>query len=359
MRLLNPSHLGLVPLATRPQYPKHHLTLIAKVVVRLRHDGDSELLQDELCLPCGDVPYPDDDRGDHEPRYPSDFTPLKVRPDIVVVGHYHAPHGPVSVGRASVRIAEHSYTLQITGERIWPGQGVPWPGPEQAQPFEKLQLRWSHAFGGPGSPYNPVGLGMAEEQGAARRLPRIEHAEQSLPSPHVRPPPAGLGAMRETWSPRRAYLGTFDAHWQRERFPGHPLDFDARFFNVSHGLEISRRGVEIAHRSEKMDPGFDRRAYHFRSASQAQHTECNIEACQAWLQLRIACTTGLNLFECGSEAHPCWDFNSEEAPILPGRAATADTADAIRGLAQHLLLDQDLASGATGSRTPKERLAAA
>lgn len=258
MRLLNPSQIGVAPFVARPQFPKYHLTLVAKLLVRLHHDAPCELITGAASLPCGDVPYPDDTDGTHEPRYPSDFVPIKSRPDVVIVGHFHAPKGPVRVGHVGVQVGTHQHQLQVVGERTWqpwprrrgqgasqaPPSGRPAPPPpyELAAPFETLQLRWCHALGGPHATMNPVGTGLLDPNaapeavipGAGLRLPRIEPYPQRSAANHKPEQPAGFGATPMHWSPRSAYLGTLDERWQAKHFPGYPADFDPRFFNTSH-----------------------------------------------------------------------------------------------------------------------------
>jgi hypothetical protein len=53
--------------------------------------------------------------------------------------------------------------------------------------------------------------------------------------------PGGFGAIPMWWLPRRAFSGTMDAVWQRERMPLPPLDFDRRFHHVANpGLQMDR-----------------------------------------------------------------------------------------------------------------------
>jgi hypothetical protein len=60
-------------------------------------------------------------------------------------------------------------------------------------------------------------------------LPNLEYPQALIRGPDDHPPPAGLGFVARSWSPRLGLAGTYDARWRRERCPLLPEDFDPRF----------------------------------------------------------------------------------------------------------------------------------
>ena len=106
-------------------------------------------------------------------------------------------------------------------------------------PFESVPVKWELAYGGadytdPKSPLeehrNPVGTGLVRDASELlhRPAPQIEDPRDLITSAHSRPAPAGLGPIARHWAPRRAYAGTYDEAWKRERMPLAPLDLDGR-----------------------------------------------------------------------------------------------------------------------------------
>jgi hypothetical protein len=54
-------------------------------------------------------------------------------------------------------------------------------------------------------------------------------------------PVTGLGPVAPSWSPRRERAGTFNAIWQKTRWPDLPEDFSFTFYNTaSEGLTLPR-----------------------------------------------------------------------------------------------------------------------
>ena len=45
--------------------------------------------------------------------------------------------------------------------------------------------------------------------------------------------PAGFGCVGRSWAPRVSLTGTYDAHWQEERWPLSPTDFDEHYWNAA------------------------------------------------------------------------------------------------------------------------------
>lgn len=198
---------------------------------------------------------------------PLDAGMPKTRGELLVVGSAFAPGGspkpgvPVRVQVGSVDKSSGSsptgvdLRLYVFGDRRW---GM--AGPSAPEPFVEMPIVWDRAYGGEGFAKNPVGRGAKEivdESGAkVRWLPNVEDPEHLVRSPSDSPDPVGLRPLDQTWPERAQHVGTYDAKWQKTRFPWFPEDFHWEFFNVSHpSLRIDGfwRGDELI-RVEGMHP---------------------------------------------------------------------------------------------------------
>ena len=175
-------------------------------------------------------------------RAAADITLLKPATDVMVLGRAVALRA-VQAMDVVIRVGAVARTLRVFGNRKWVKRGKSW-SISDPQAFERLPLRWEHAFGGTGKlvegkapehePRNPVGAGFVasyEDDFEGRALPNIEDPAQLIASPQDRPAPMGCAPIAPVWMPRRSYAGTYDEAWQKSRAPFLPKDFDARFFN--------------------------------------------------------------------------------------------------------------------------------
>jgi hypothetical protein len=163
-------------------------------------------------------------------RAAADITLLKPATDIMVLGRAVAP--------------QPTHVLDL-GNRKWIKRGRSW-AISDPQPFDRIPLKWEHAFGGIGrivegkapehEPRNPAGAGFVasfDDDIDGKALPNIEDPAQLIGAPHDRPAPACWSPIAPVWMPRRSYAGTYDETWQAARAPFLPQDFDPRFFNVA------------------------------------------------------------------------------------------------------------------------------
>jgi hypothetical protein len=147
--------------------------------------------------------------------------------------------------------------MLVTGDRIWRDGR-----PSDPRPFESMPLVWERAFGGShrqgdvvlSEERNPVGRGFAGEPPAGEQndqlpppslegqpLPNIEDPEAPLHEAGQKPAPVCLAPIAASWLPRRAFAGTYDENWQRNRAPYLPDDFDPRFLQcAAPGLAFDR-----------------------------------------------------------------------------------------------------------------------
>lgn len=162
-----------------------------------------------------------------------DLATPKLCPEVLVSGHAY-PHDPASPGACAVRLKVGAIdkSLLVFGDRYWLDGKATAP-----QPFERMRLDWSRAYGGPASAENPLGIGAQEEDingVRVRRLPNIEHPQERIASPSQRVAPAGFTALPMDWPQRAALLGRqYGQQWLEHDFPGFASDMDWRFFNAA------------------------------------------------------------------------------------------------------------------------------
>lgn len=189
----------------------------------------------QLPVAAADVPF--GDPATTSVRWASDVSPAKPGTDVALVGHAYG-RGRKEV-EAGFRIGSAEKLVIASGPRVWvAGFPVAIAGPV---PFDKVPLRWEHAFGGAYEedgkgrvawPENPVGVGFAKAVVDRAPLPSIELRGARFRSLGDRPAPAGLGFVPPGWRQRARFAGTYDAAWERSRRPLLPADLDERFWNT-------------------------------------------------------------------------------------------------------------------------------
>ncbi len=222
-------------------------TAYAVVKATFTLGGDEPALAEtQLPLLAADVFWGDPQRSSL--RAAGEFALLKPATDVLLVGRAVAQAPGTRVADVSLRVGPVHKTVRVFGERHWEGSGSAMK-PSMPQPFERMPLVWELAFGGlapevdgqdPATrqhePRNPVGRGIAGGQWALLKqqpVPNLEDPAAPIQSAADRPPPACFAPIAPTWLPRRAFAGTYDEAWTRQRAPYLPLDFDARYFQLA------------------------------------------------------------------------------------------------------------------------------
>lgn len=178
-------------------------------------------------------------------KYASEMHLSKPGTDVVLVGQAWAPsnrHVPALDVRLAV--ADKQKLVRVFGDRRWRNGASTAP-----EPFQSMPLVYERAYGGIHVPdprsdkilaeeRNPIGVGFAgkrkPEEFNGLPLPNLEDPRALLQRPGDLGIPAGFGFIAASWLPRRQYVGTYDAAWQKGRAPYLPEDFDARFFHAAH-----------------------------------------------------------------------------------------------------------------------------
>lgn len=154
---------------------------------------------------------------------------VKLRSEYLVRGHAWAPGGSSRALEVVARVGPLAKTLHVFGPRRWLGGRA-----EEPMPFRDLPLDWQHAYGGPGDPSNPLGMGRAPaERGAAHWLPQVVLPGRHPTHPGEAVPAATLRPIDCSWPQRARHAGTYDERWLKEQSPGFANDIDWRYFNMA------------------------------------------------------------------------------------------------------------------------------
>lgn len=196
-------------------------------------------------------------------KYPSDLCLQKPSTDVLIVG------SAISRGRTrvpemdvTVRVGPVQKRLRVIGPRAWYRAGRGRYELTAPEPFEAIPVQWEKAWGGSDyesdpenpieEPRNPNGVGVVrlpeELEGTAG--PNIEDPEDLVRTNRASPKPAGFGAIKRAWAPRRDYVGTYDEEWMETRMPLLPLDFDARFNQSAPPDQVTPRPLRGGERVE-------------------------------------------------------------------------------------------------------------
>lgn len=200
-------------------------------------------------------------------RREGDLTLFKPASDVYVTGTARSEGNTPRPGwLAGIRVGTRRTLLQLHGPRRFVRQGQQWHL-SSAEAVDRVPLDYRYAFGGCYSvmanlqgevervyePANPAGCGWlpgeadlqgvsAEAQAQIRQwlesvselpAPQIEAPDAPIGSPHDRLPPHGVAPLARWCQGRLQYAGTYDEHWQRERYPLLPEDFDERFYQAA------------------------------------------------------------------------------------------------------------------------------
>jgi hypothetical protein len=175
-------------------------------------------------------------------EFVSDMHIGKPGTDVLVVGHARAPGGqPTKEMLVTVTVAERTKAIRVFGDRTWQKDGTPTAPAE----FTEMPLVWERAYGGihvtPDRIFaeerNPVGVGFLGERKPEELegtpAPNLVDAAAPMQRLGDTSPPACFAPIAPAWLPRRAFAGTYDAAWQRQRAPYLPDDFDLRFLHYA------------------------------------------------------------------------------------------------------------------------------
>lgn len=197
------------------------------------------------------------------PVYESDYSPVKPRCDVLLLGSSYAPYG-MAAGRVrvSLRVGPMHKQFDVVGNRVWVGDifGVAATEPE---PFTVMPISYDTAFGGVDNldpdpnkheAYlsNTIGRGFYPKSSAGlingKPLPNTEEPGKPIASPKGAYNSMGFGPIGRAWQPRPKYAGTYDQDWIDNVFPFLPADFDERYYQcapLDQQIDYLRGGEEV------------------------------------------------------------------------------------------------------------------
>ncbi len=218
MELLRDTPMEVGWLVWSPNAGREVVTVAVKATFDLPEEGDATLAEEQRYV-TGDEHLEDD--VTKSLGWASDLEPLKPNGEWWVVGSFHAAHGlPVQKSVIAAAIGGSAKQVAVTGDRVWRAGRMSEPAEVSALP-----LGWERSFGGAASEANPIGRGLDGPE-----LPCFEDPTGLIQAPDQRPRPAGLWPIPRQWRARARWLGTYDAKWLAERYPGFADDLDYRAF---------------------------------------------------------------------------------------------------------------------------------
>ncbi|WP_441291528.1 DUF2169 family type VI secretion system accessory protein [Sorangium sp. KYC3313] len=215
MKIVKPMRLGVVPRVFMHQRTPH---LVVTTFVGFSYDRPARLLYEPTIWKMAMEELGEDGLLD-------EFNP-KTRGELLVTGRCYPP-GRVARPASSVRVqlGPINKSLYVIGDRTWGLLGMSDPAP-----FTEMPVTWRNAFGGKDFARNPLGKGHGDKSAA---LPNIESPRHLIHARGDCPMPAGLDGYDLTWPQRFSKIGTYDAAWRDECFPGLARDLDPTLFNMA------------------------------------------------------------------------------------------------------------------------------
>ncbi|XXY15100.1 DUF2169 domain-containing protein [Sorangium sp. So ce216] len=215
MKIVKPMRLGVVPRVFMAQRTPH---LLITAFAGFSYEKPARLLYEPTVWKVAAEELGKDGLLD-------EFNP-KTRGEVLVTGRCYPP-GRVARPASSVRVklGPIDKSLYVIGDRTWGLLGMSDPAP-----FTEMPVTWRNAFGGEGFAKNPLGKGHGDRIAA---LPNIESPRHLIRARGDRPTPAGLDGYDITWPQRFSKIGTHDAAWREECFPGFARDMDPTLFNMA------------------------------------------------------------------------------------------------------------------------------
>jgi len=218
--------------------------VVIKGTYSIQKDGSLVLSDEQVPMVYADEHY--GEPGSTPIQYEGDFSPYKPNVDIIVHGHAYSEIGkPVRETTIGLAVGQASKIVRVFGNRFWMS-GLAGFQASRAEPFIKVPLTYSRAFGGVDHFHkeqkyhgaelrNPVGVGYLKNSDSENiegaPLPNFEDPSSLISNWSDKPSPMGFGVIGRGWQPRIKYAGTYDQEWQDNRFPFLPEDFDERYFH--------------------------------------------------------------------------------------------------------------------------------
>ncbi|MEQ1622112.1 MAG: DUF2169 domain-containing protein [Methylococcales bacterium] len=224
---------------------RESLVVVVKGTFRIPLDG-SEATLAEVQKPLVMADTFTSEPGYSAPVYEADFSPIKPRCDVLLVGSAHAPKGePVTKLPVGLKVGSLVKSFNVIGDREWEVNGL-LVTPGRPRPFLKMSITYDRAYGGNDNFHfdpnehsafmaNPIGIGYRRHliDIAGTSVPNTEEMDSPITSPKGEYRPMSLGVVGRHWQSRAPFAGTYDQHWIDNVFPFLPSDFDNQYFQAA------------------------------------------------------------------------------------------------------------------------------
>ncbi|MEA3492242.1 MAG: DUF2169 domain-containing protein [Campylobacterota bacterium] len=140
-----------------------------------------------------------------------DYAMPKPKAEVLLCGSCHNPLPNEGASHVKLKVGEIEKELYIFGQREWRLGRI-----SEALPFRKIPLDYAHAL--PPDEYH---------------LPQIEEPHKLTTDRGETKVPAGFMPLDMFRQTNMEKLGTYDAEWKRELWPGFASDMDYSFFNLA------------------------------------------------------------------------------------------------------------------------------
>jgi hypothetical protein len=203
------------------------------------------LHEEQLPLIMSDEFYGEPGRS--APKYEIDFSPRKLRCDVLLNGTAYAPDGnPTSRLTVGLQVGAWSKSFSVVGDRAWYVAGG--ARATAAAPFVTMPITYDRAFGGTDTWHedpaqhaafmeNPSGRGFHRHINAewlqGSPLPNTEALGVTVDRPDGPYRPMSFGPIGRHWVPRSRHAGTYDEQWLENVCPFLPADFSDEYYQAA------------------------------------------------------------------------------------------------------------------------------
>lgn len=209
--------------------------IVVKAVYDIGSNGKTVLSQEQLAPLL--APEYSGEEGKSSIVYDADLTAMKPSTDILINASAHVSGGKKATKvEVAFRLNEIQKRLVVRGDRIWEN-GISGLTPGYSLPFMTMPIVYERAYGGIDQtdldpqnhrmdPTNPFGTGVScnPHKLLGTPAPNIEYTSGNL----AKNGPAGFGPIPSYCSPRIEYGGTYDAHWEKNKKPLLPDDWNPK-----------------------------------------------------------------------------------------------------------------------------------
>jgi hypothetical protein len=195
----------------------------------------SKSVEDDYGVLEADIPFP------------------RAATDVIIFADAAAPR-PTQSMTVGVRVGPYQQSLLVTGDRTWQ-RGPRGLVPSAPQPFERMPLTYSRAYGGKArsshgelaNPSNPLGKGYYLDEASAvdNPLPNVEDPRHPIKRWEDRPDPCGVAPYPPEWFLRQRHV--VELHGEQGKLEIHPERgmFDRAHPSLSGQLVRAGDPVEI------------------------------------------------------------------------------------------------------------------